>query len=73
MGCPIFLDYLITLANDYKTWADFENSLGFLDYSIVEDHIQTIDDDEGDEHLFHTGANYEDTYLDLVNNSKQDT
>lgn len=62
-----YLDHLITLANDYETWADFENSLAFLDYSIVEETIQTIYDNEGDIQPFHTGANYEDTYEDLSN------
>lgn len=62
-----YLDSLISLASDYETWADFESSLGCLDYSIVDEYIQISLDRDGDEDNWHTTANYEDTYSELIN------
>lgn len=62
-----YLDSLISLASDYETWADFESSLGCLDYSIVDEYIQISLDSDGDEAHWPTATNYEDTYTELSN------
>ncbi|WP_253212704.1 AbiH family protein [Tetragenococcus halophilus] len=52
---------------DRENWSAFEEALGCLEYTSIEVEIMDQYDKEGDINPFHTGANYEDAYTDLMN------